>query len=87
LYFWGHQPGKDGKITSSCLSQRYPASFEIDGIVYPTAEHCVMAAKARLFDDQATLAKIRDGNDPKTPKALGREMPIKWFLSTIKIFN
>lgn len=25
LFFWGHQPDKDGKITASCLSQWYVA--------------------------------------------------------------
>jgi ribA/ribD-fused uncharacterized protein len=74
LYFWGHQPAKDGKITQSCLSQWYAASFEIAGNVYPTAEHWMMASKARLFDDQATLREILDSADPKTAKALGRKV-------------
>ncbi len=44
----------------------------IDDIVYQTAEHWMMAAKARLFGDGDTLAKILESSDPKTAKALGR---------------
>ena len=71
-FFWGHQPSKDGSITASCLSQWYAAPFVIDGIVYPTAEHWMMAAKARLFADDESLAHILACADPKTAKALGR---------------
>jgi predicted NAD-dependent protein-ADP-ribosyltransferase YbiA (DUF1768 family) len=44
LFFWGHQPRPDGTIGPSCLSQWWPASFSVDGIAYPTAEHWMMAA-------------------------------------------
>ena len=74
LFFWGHQPAKDGIITSSCLSQWYGASFEIAGVVYPTAEHWMMASKARLFADDETLQQILESADPKTAKALGRKV-------------
>lgn len=72
LYFWGHQPSKDGTITHSCMSQWYAVGFEIDGVRYATAEHWMMASKARLFGDDETLQQIRDCHDPKTAKALGR---------------
>jgi len=55
LYFWGHQPSKTGEITKSCLSQWYAAPFTVDGIVYQTAEHWMMAAKARLFRDEVRV--------------------------------
>lgn len=74
LLFWGHQPSKDDRITASCLSQWYGASFEIAGIVYPTAEHWMMASKARLCNDDHTLHEILESNDPKTAKALGRKV-------------
>jgi hypothetical protein len=61
IYFWGHQPGKNGRITKSCFSQWYASSFAIDGIPYPTAEHWMMASKARLFDDQDTVAENSEG--------------------------
>jgi ribA/ribD-fused uncharacterized protein len=74
LFFWGHQPAKDGKITSSCLSQWFAASFEIANVYYPTAEHWMMASKARLFGDDETLQQILAATDPKTAKALGRQV-------------
>lgn len=74
LYFWGHQPSKDGRVTQSCLSQWFEASFTINGIVYQTAEHWMMAAKARLFEDEEALSQILRSSDPKTAKALGRKV-------------
>lgn len=74
LFFWGHQPAKDGRITASCLSQWFAASFEIDKAHYPTAEHWMMASKARLFGDDETLKQILESADPKTAKALGRQV-------------
>ncbi len=72
LYFWGNQPSKDGRITQTCLSQWYAAPFEIEGVVYPTAEHWMMASKARLFSDNESFERILQSSDPKTAKALGR---------------
>ena len=74
FYFWGHTAPTDGSINKSCLSQWYAAGFEIDGIHYKTAEHWMMACKARLFDNQASLQQIIDAPDPKTAKALGRKV-------------
>lgn len=72
LYFWGHQQNKDGSVGKSCLSQWYDAEFEMDRIEYPTAEHYMMAEKARLFDDSETLAKILAASHPGEAKKLGR---------------
>lgn len=74
LYFWGHQPSRNGKITSSCLSQWFAASFTIDDVFYATAEHWMMASKARLFGDDEALRNILTAADPKTAKALGRKV-------------
>lgn len=73
LCFWGHRiaPGKVGK---SCFSQWYPAPFEIEGLRYATAEHWMMAGKARLFGDEAMHAKIAASDDPAQVKALGRKI-------------
>ncbi|MFD8495252.1 NADAR family protein [Amycolatopsis sp. NPDC059657] len=71
LYFWGHQ-GQG--VTKACLSQWWPAGFTVDGHVYPTAEHYMMAAKAMLFDDPATAARIRNVNHPNEAKTLGRQI-------------
>jgi ribA/ribD-fused uncharacterized protein len=73
LMFWGHRPLKDGSIGASCLSQWWPAAFEVAGLRYPTAEHWMMAEKARLFGDQETAAKILSALTPQEVKQLGRE--------------
>ncbi|MEH6419954.1 NADAR family protein [Pseudomonas sp. CGJS7] len=73
LCFWGHR-STPGKIGKSCFSQWYPASFEIDGQRYATAEHWMMAGKARLFGDDAIRAKIVASDDPAQVKALGRKI-------------
>lgn len=61
-------------MTRSCFSQWYVAPFEADGQTYDTAEHWMMAGKAKLFDDPAMLAEILAAPDPKTAKALGRKV-------------
>ncbi len=74
LFFWGHQPSKDGSLGVSCFSQWWPSPFEVDGFRYPTAEHWMMAGKALLFGDEQTAAKIRAATSPKEAKQLGREV-------------
>ena len=74
VHFWGHQPAKDGSITQSCFSQWYEANFTIVDIAYPTAEHYMMAEKARLFNDAKTLQKVLVANSPGAAKAAGREV-------------
>lgn len=74
LYFWGHQLSKSGQITKSCFSQWYPSPFLIDEIHYATAEHWMMASKARLFKDDEALARILETTDPKEAKKLGRKV-------------
>jgi ribA/ribD-fused uncharacterized protein len=72
LLFWGHQPSADGRVTASCLSQWWPAPFEVDGSTYATAEHFMMAAKARLFGDTRIAERIVAASHPHRAKALGR---------------
>ncbi len=74
LLFYGHKAATDGSITAACLSQWFPAEFEIDGIKYPTAEHFMMAEKARLFDDHSMLQNILECKTPKEAKAFGRKV-------------
>lgn len=74
LCFWGHQPGKDGQITKACFSQWFERSFAVEGHVYPTAEHWMMAGKARLFEDDETLAKILNCATAPEVKKLGRQV-------------
>lgn len=72
LFFWGHTPSHDGTITKSCLSQWWESPFEVDEDRYLTAEHYMMAAKARLFGDKASHAQILNAEHPKKAKNLGR---------------
>ncbi len=74
LFFWGHQPTSDKPIGKWCLSQWFPAPFVIDSIEYPTAEHFMMAEKARLFGDHDTLQQILVAPHPGAAKALGRQV-------------
>ncbi|MDI3420811.1 NADAR family protein [Streptomyces luteolus] len=72
LTFWGHAPRKDGRIGASCLSQWWPAPFTVDGVRYATAEHWMMAAKARLFDDAEAERKAITATSPAAAKKAGR---------------
>lgn len=74
LFFWGHTPSDDGHINASCLSQWYDASFELDGIEYDTAEHYMMAEKAKLFGDQEIRETILAAPHPGAAKKLGRQV-------------
>ncbi|HEY4285856.1 MAG TPA: NADAR family protein [Puia sp.] len=72
LFFWGHQPSKDGSIIKSCFSQWWVAPFEVQGVTYQTAEHWMMAGKARLFGDEAAAEKIVAAVTPAAAKKDGR---------------
>jgi hypothetical protein len=72
LHFWGHQPARDGQITQSCLSQWWQSAFVIGGVTYRTAEHWMMAEKARLFENSTLRERIIACTSPGEAKALGR---------------
>ena len=72
LFFWGHQPKKDGSISESCFSQWWLSPFTLDGIEYKTAEHWMMAQKAILFNDKVQLEKILICKSPAEAKKIGR---------------
>lgn len=72
LMFWGHRPVKDGAVDASCLSQWWPASFVVDATTYGSAEHWMMAGKARLFGDEQTREQILAARTPAEAKKLGR---------------
>ncbi|MEM6684678.1 MAG: NADAR family protein [Bacteroidota bacterium] len=74
LFFWGHVPAKDGKITKSCFSQWWEDEFTVNHQVYKTAEHWMMAAKAQLFKDVATRNKILKAAHLHEAKQLGRKV-------------
>ncbi|MEU7752315.1 NADAR family protein [Micromonospora sp. NPDC049101] len=74
LFFWGHQPQRDGGIGAGCLSQWWPAPFTIDGLLFATAEHYMMWRKATLFGDRATAAQTLTVTHPHAAKTLGRQV-------------
>jgi ribA/ribD-fused uncharacterized protein len=74
LFFWGHQPNKKGEIGKYCFSQWFSAPFRIEETTYLTAEHFMMAEKARLFEDQDSLQKILTAQHPGEAKLLGRHV-------------
>ena len=72
LFFWGHRAPPGGGVGRGCLSQWWPVAFTVDGLAYPSAEHYMMAGKARLFGDEAAAERIRGAAHPAEAKALGR---------------
>lgn len=63
VFFWRGWP-----------SQWFPSPFSFDGIGYGCCEHFMMAEKARVFRDEATLAEILATHSPAEQKSLGRKV-------------
>ncbi|MFD7805158.1 NADAR family protein [Streptomyces cellulosae] len=72
LHFWGHRPLPDGRVGANCLSQWWPSPFTVDGVEYATAEHWMMAAKARLFADAEGERRVLAAGHPSEAKKAGR---------------
>nr|WP_243869289.1 NADAR family protein [Streptomyces liangshanensis] len=72
LRFWGHTPRADGALGAGCLSQWWPSPFTVDGVEYATAEHWMMAAKARLFEDPEAERQAVAAASPALAKKAGR---------------
>jgi ribA/ribD-fused uncharacterized protein len=72
--FWGHKPPKERGLSDSVFSQWWACRFLVEGQVYASAEQYMMAAKARLFGDDETRARILATADPGRAKALGRQV-------------
>ena len=72
LFFWGHTVKEE--VTKACFSQWYPARFEENGIIYKTAEHYMMAGKAKLFNDAEILVEVIEAKTPNQAKSLGRKV-------------
>ncbi|KAG2430108.1 hypothetical protein HXX76_010207 [Chlamydomonas incerta] len=78
VFFYGdsaseYPPGSKNYM----LSQWFDCKFsdpEQPGITFTSAEQFMMAGKARLFGDSATLALIMATQDPGSMKALGRQV-------------
>jgi len=72
LFFWGHTPLAGGNIGKSVFSQWFNAPFVVDQVRYPTAEHFMMAEKARLFGDEDIRSRVLAAPSPSKAKQLGR---------------
>lgn len=72
LFFWGHTAPAEGAIGHHVFSQWWPAPFEVDGASYATAEHWMMAEKARLFGDVVAERDAMSAGHPADAKAAGR---------------
>ncbi len=74
LFFWGHRGKAGAAVGKECLSQWWPARFIVDGQAFASAEHFMMAGKARLFGDEPALARILAAPSPAAAKQVGREV-------------
>jgi ribA/ribD-fused uncharacterized protein len=74
IFFWGHQPTKNGKVTNSCFSQWWMSDFRVDLNTYCCMEQYMMEEKARLFGDKDIEKEIMECKDQKTIKELGRKV-------------
>ena len=74
IFFWGHTPAPGEQIGKFCFSQWFEAPFKVDERIYKTAEHYMMAQKAKLFGDEDLFQQIISANKPGEAKALGREI-------------
>ncbi|MFG3164742.1 NADAR family protein [Streptomyces sp. NPDC048232] len=72
LCFWGHRPLPDGRVGPGCLSQWWPSPFTVAGVEYATAEHWMMAGKARLFADPEAERRVLAAGHPAEAKKAGR---------------
>ncbi|KOU68153.1 NADAR family protein [Streptomyces sp. NPDC054949] len=72
LPFWGHRPRTDGTLGPSCLSQWWPSAFTVGEVRYATAEHWMMAGKARIFGDAEAERAALEAGTPAEAKKAGR---------------
>lgn len=73
LYFYG--PKECAANPWACFSQWHDSSFvDADGVRYSSAEQYMMAGKARVMGDDATLQLILACDDPSAVRSLGRKV-------------
>ncbi len=71
-FFWGHTNKETSVINKSCLSQWFESPFVVENVTYLTAEHWMMAQKAKLFGDWKSHEKIIQSINAAKAKELGR---------------
>ena len=59
---------------SSPLSNWHEASYELDGIIFPTSEHGLMYVKAQYFEDEKMMKEIPVCGSARKAKSLGRKV-------------
>lgn len=72
VFFWGAE--SRGGVGAECLSQWYPSPFTVQDTTYATAEHFMMAGKARLFGDEKAAERVLAAATPAEAKNLGRQV-------------
>ena len=72
LHFWSHRSKKGSSIGKHCFSQWFPSPFVVENVTYYTAEHYMMAGKARLFADFDAFETIIETKNPGKAKHFGR---------------
>ncbi len=70
--FFGHALRVERGLDDAVFSQWFDAPFDVEGVRYATAEHWMMAGKARVFGDGQALERILAAGSPAEAKALGR---------------
>ena len=73
LFFWG-DTATATHAGPWVLSQWWPASFEIDSVIYANTETYMMCEKARIFGDETTRSEILTAPHPAVAKDLGRRV-------------
>ena len=74
IFFWGHSATDPDAVGKFVFSQWFISPFEVDGEIYKSTEHWMMAQKALLFDNMNLYNKIMNTEKPAEAKALGREV-------------
>jgi len=74
FFFWGHAQKNEGVTDKSCFSQWFLSPFTVDGVIYATAEHWMMAKKAELFNDIEIRQHILASETPGIAKEFGRKV-------------
>lgn len=74
IFFWGHHPSKTGEVVKGCFSQWWASEFVHENVLYRTAEHWMMAQKAKLFKDEEIYQETLACMSPGKAKQLGRQV-------------
>lgn len=82
VFFWAARPKVKGIIDEGCCCQWWFSTTRIDNVNHITAEHAMMYAKAKMFNDEQALSAILESKHPRDVKQIGRQVrpfdPVKW---------